>query len=721
MDDMQEENTVPPPPGLEQSPVAKVVGLLNDLKARVKKDGVTEQQSYDKYACWCEETTGRLSGNIADAEKNIARLSELVLKLEADTGSHGAEVKQLERDVAANQEAQKEARDAREAQLSEYSTGKVESEQCIGALEAAVKTLSGAGGQKGFLETMQEAQLLSVAARVRGVLGSSALSRVGKDQNVEAIRHFADRPQDFVRTRRTSGSSALQVNQNPFGDYAPQSTQIQGILKGLYDAFTADLEKSNAEEAENQKAFEELMSTKAAELATLQSSLQKQSADKASKAKLLADSKTEREDTQAEREADEALFEETKTSCKTKAEEWSRRSNLRSEELIGIKKALEVLTSEEASGTFGRAATTMIQLSSSRRSRAGQGRMAGTAARNRAFSRLQASSGRTGSLRLARIAAEVSTSGHFDDVIAMVTEMIGVLRKEEAADIAQRDQCQGDSNKQQNDLEDLAHDASKTSASIGRLEDAKAQTSTELEKLEEEMAALRTDMADRLTLRNKEKGDFQQALKDDTQAIALIGQAVDFLMAFYKRNKIPVALTQEDPEYSQDPNKAPETSWEGENYGGRKESGGIISTLGMIKQDLEMELKTGREDDVAAQQQYLEERKGMETVLQAQSETKAQLEKQLVDLEEKLNGDEASLAATQAESASGTAMMTSIKADCDWVKTHFESRRTKRQDELEALQDAKALLAGVQSGSESGAGELADAEATIDDAIVSKQ
>ena len=56
--------------------------------------------------------------------------------------------------------------------------------------------------------------------------------------------------------------SAAQVGQNPFGDYAPKSTMIQGILKGMYDAFTADIEKDNAEEAEKQKSFEELMATK---------------------------------------------------------------------------------------------------------------------------------------------------------------------------------------------------------------------------------------------------------------------------------------------------------------------------------------------------------------------------------------------------------------------------------------------------------------------------
>lgn len=43
----------------------------------------------------------------------------------------------------------------------------------------------------------------------------------------------------------------------------------------MYDAFIADLEKDNAEEVESQKSFEELMATKAQELATLEAILQK--------------------------------------------------------------------------------------------------------------------------------------------------------------------------------------------------------------------------------------------------------------------------------------------------------------------------------------------------------------------------------------------------------------------------------------------------------------
>merc|ERR1719206_1699624 len=148
------------------------------------------------------------------------------------------------------------------------------------------------------------------------------------------MKRFVAKPSDFVSRR--AGMTAAQVGQNPFGDYAPQSTQIQGILKGMYDAFTADLEKDNAEEAETQKSFEALMATKRAELATLEATLEKQETDMAEKSKKLSESEILLEDTVAQPEADEKFFEDTKEACQAKATEWSVRTRLRTEELNGM-------------------------------------------------------------------------------------------------------------------------------------------------------------------------------------------------------------------------------------------------------------------------------------------------------------------------------------------------------------------------------------------------
>jgi len=98
-----------------------------------------------------------------------------------------------------------------------------------------------------------------------------------------SLKSFIAKPESFVG--KTVQMSAAQIAQNPYGDYAPQSSAIQGILKGMYDSMAADLEKDNAEEADCEKAFHELMATKKAERETLETTLEKQSHDEAHKSK----------------------------------------------------------------------------------------------------------------------------------------------------------------------------------------------------------------------------------------------------------------------------------------------------------------------------------------------------------------------------------------------------------------------------------------------------
>merc|ERR1719160_1303606 len=116
----------------------------------------------------------------------------------------------------------------------------------------------------------------------------------------------------------------------------------------MYNSFTGDLEKANAEEAEAQKSFEALMATKKTELATLQATLERHTLDKATKTKEEASSQQARDDEEAQLQADEKFFDETKAACQTKAGEWNERARLRTEELQGMGKAIEILSSPEA-------------------------------------------------------------------------------------------------------------------------------------------------------------------------------------------------------------------------------------------------------------------------------------------------------------------------------------------------------------------------------------
>ena len=64
-----------------ESPVTRVVELIKGLKAEIEKDGAAEQKTYDKFACWCEDTTQRKSDAIAKAQDSIELLSKRIVSL----------------------------------------------------------------------------------------------------------------------------------------------------------------------------------------------------------------------------------------------------------------------------------------------------------------------------------------------------------------------------------------------------------------------------------------------------------------------------------------------------------------------------------------------------------------------------------------------------------------------------------------------------------------
>merc|ERR1719262_658104 len=181
-----------------QSPISRVVELIEELKAKVEADGKAEQKLYDKFACWCEKTLARKAAAIDAAKETIEKTQQEIIELKGKLGELGATITQLEKEIAENEEARKEATGIRDKESEDYMAEKLESEQCIGALESAIKVLTGAGTKKA-LETLQEAELLSVVAGVRGVLSRVPSSHPISDRDLKTVRDFVSNPTNFVK------------------------------------------------------------------------------------------------------------------------------------------------------------------------------------------------------------------------------------------------------------------------------------------------------------------------------------------------------------------------------------------------------------------------------------------------------------------------------------------------------------------------------------------
>mmetsp|Transcript_27638 Transcript_27638/g.82393 ORF Transcript_27638/g.82393 Transcript_27638/m.82393 type:complete len:691 (-) Transcript_27638:47-2119(-) len=666
-----------------ESPVTKVVELVSSLKAKVEADGESEQASYDKFACWCEDTLGEKATEISEAKETIEKTQTLIVKLKSEISSHQVEIKQLEKDIAANIESTREATEMREKESEGYEGEKSESEQCIGALEAAIKILTGAGENRkeAFLGTLQEAQLLGVTAGLKSLLRRASVEKSLKEQDLEVMRRFVDKPEDFVGGSKADEIAAVQIANNPFGDYAPQSTQIQGILKSMYDSFTSDLEKANVDEAKKQKSFEELMETKTAEKKTLEGSLETHTSSEADKSKELADSKTLLDDTKAQLESDEKFFASTKDTCKTKAGDWATRSRIRTEEIQAMQQAIDILTSDEAKEQFKQSAETFVQTSSVK----SMGPKI-----NAAYVQLRNLATKYQSLSLARLATSVTTAGHFDKVMNDIDKMIAILRQEEQDDIKQRDTCERQENKNKNQMEDLNYEIKKSAAMLARLGDDSKALEDAKKALEDDMTSAKKEMTTMSENRQDERDEHLKATKHDQVAVELLEKAISKLSGFYNgADKAAFVQKKADP--------MPETSFQGKDYKGRQGEGqGIISILTLVKDDIVAEIKVTAKDDGEAQVNFESDYKALMQSWRDMEASKLSVEKRLAQLDLKINDVEEHKGSKEGDLSGEEGLEASIGTNCKWVETHFGTRATKRKNEIDGLVDAKNFLAGME-------------------------
>merc|ERR1719433_886973 len=281
--------------------------------------------------------------------------------------------------------------------------------------------------------------------------------------------------------------------------------------------------------------------------------------------------------------------------------------------------------------------------------------------------------------------------------------MIAVLRKEGMADIEHRDRCQGAENKNTNDMEDLNHEIDKSEKAVERMEDKAKTLQGEIDTLKIQIGETEDEMKKQLDLRNNEVALFRQALKDDADGVQILTETIAALKKFYKKNKIPLELRQkkDEPEYTNDPDKAPETIWEGGDYGGRKdETGGIIAIIGMLREDLENEMKIARKEDAEDEAEYEKGKAAAKEMLDAQTAKKIEKDGQKAELEAKIADTEEFKGQKEGDLGAEKDLKSSLMSDCSWVKSHFKSRAEKREKEIEGLQEAKGYLAGVETGDE---------------------
>merc|ERR1719411_1304823 len=116
-------------------------------------------------ACWCETNDKEKTKAIADAEARIDALTTKIEELTAQSARLNAEIKNLEKEVAQNQDALAKATALREKQLAEFNAEEKDLLESISALKAAITVLAKHHG--GSLLQLPRSRVLGIATTLQ--------------------------------------------------------------------------------------------------------------------------------------------------------------------------------------------------------------------------------------------------------------------------------------------------------------------------------------------------------------------------------------------------------------------------------------------------------------------------------------------------------------------------------------------------------------------------
>merc|ERR1711979_148127 len=307
--------------------------------------------------------------------------------------------------------------------------------------------------------------------------------------------------------------------------------------------------------------------------------------------------------------------------------------------------------------------------------------------RIRAATLLKAVSDKHNNPRLATLAYKVRLDA-FTRVKKAIDDMIAQLLKEKEDEIKHKDFCVDEFNTNQLQTEKKEREKQDLIAKIEDLELTIKTLTEEIESLKAEIAEMQVQLKRAGENREKENKEFQMTVADQRETQKLLQAALNALAEFYGK-KEKAALLQQEP-------VGPPPPPGFEAYKKNAASGGVMSMIQQIINDakaMEAETIRAEEDAQKAYEDFVKETnasieaKSKEIV--NKSELKAKAETDLVETKEAKE-------AVMLELEQLSNYNAELHQSCDFVMKNFDVRQTARDEEIEALKQAKAILSGAK-------------------------
>jgi chromosome segregation protein len=280
-------------------PIAKVIKLIEGLKAKAIAQGKEEQVSYTKFEYWCSTTTDELKDAIADEKEKIEELEDKIAGLTKKKETLEKEIETLEDQIGELEASAKKAKEDRAAEAKLYDKADKDLESTIKAVDGCIKALEGA-------ESSTEGAMLA-QRHVKLVL--SLLGMKATEQQRRVLENFAKpRPDQLA-----AGDLSKHTDKYDF-----KSENVIELLKQLKLKFEDDKLAGTTAETNAINAYELSKEARDNAIDAAKKSKKQKEKELGATEKAIADADKELKSTQSDLKADSKSLEETEDACRTK-------------------------------------------------------------------------------------------------------------------------------------------------------------------------------------------------------------------------------------------------------------------------------------------------------------------------------------------------------------------------------------------------------------------
>lgn len=726
-----------------RSPVKRVVTLLTKMKAELETEAAGESDMYDKMVCWCKTNGKEKTAAVATADTTMQELETETEGRSARYGELSTSIEAMKKQIAEDTAALRKATAIREKEATGFRAEEADLVQAVTNLKNAINVLSKhhsnllqmdapaiSGMQVVLRDVALKHEMLSVKSRRPRrasfvSLAASVRRDTGATELEESLSHLlsgdqqavpADLPVKFAEKllKRLSGAGAstssdafLQSAKQPIAEsYSSRSEGIYGILNQMLEDFTSELSSSQQAEAAAVDDHSALAAAKNDQLTFGKAKLDEMETELAENTKALSDAKETLDLTRKQRSSDVEFLRNLKLQCNDLDSQWQTRSKTRSMETQAIAETIAILTEDENREQLAKGAPAFLQVGehssehvdTQRALRARAVEALRAAARSPDFDAsdlLTSWEGRSHApvapagprAQLATLATMVQLDS-FTKVKEMMDKLVADMKAEQEEEVKFKAYCEKELKDNEKAVHDKTNEKKDLTSKIEHLDTLIEKLAAEIKDAKADIASTEVDVKKASQTREAENAAFQTTVADQRAIQSILKKALARLEDFYKKQPGAAAFAQRHAQ-------TPPVQFNKYNA-----NAGSSSVMGLIEQiigdssSLEKEAIKG---EYASQADYEQMVKDSNAVIASLSEAVTEKTGLIAEAKEDKTAADSGLKSTNGELESLGQYEGDLHMQCDFVLNNFEIRQKARQQEMDAIATAKAILSGAQA------------------------